>query len=89
MINWEQVLGLVAGVCTTAAVIPQIWKAWKTKEVNDVSPVMFGILMLGVGLWVVYGVVKEDLPIIATNGVSLALNSVMLYLMIRYRKKIK
>lgn len=81
----EDILGLAAGICTTIAVVPQIRKAWKTKKVQDVSPGMFGILMLGVGLWVVYGFTKNDIPIIATNGISLGLNSVMLYLMIRYR----
>lgn len=85
-LNWEEILGLVAGVCTTVAVIPQIRKAWKTKKVKDVSPGMFAILMIGVGLWVVYGITQNDLPIIAANGVSLGLNSVMMYLMIRYRK---
>lgn len=84
-LNWQDILGLVAGICTTAAVIPQIRRAWKTKKVKDVSPGMFAILMLGVGLWVVYGFTKNDIPIIATNGVSLGLNSLMLYLMIRYR----
>lgn len=84
--NWEEIIGLIAGVCTTVAVIPQIRKAWKTKKVNDVSPGMFAILMLGVGLWVVYGITQNDIPIIAANGVSLGLNSFMLYLMLRYRK---
>lgn len=87
MLNWTNILGLVAGICTTVSVLPQIRKAWKTKKVEDVSPGMFGILMLGVLLWVIYGIMKNDLPIIATNGASLALNSFMLYLMIRYRKK--
>ncbi|MGA8853798.1 MAG: SemiSWEET transporter [Christiangramia sp.] len=76
----------MAGICTTVAVIPQIKKAWKTKKVKDVSPGMFAILMLGVALWVVYGISQNDLPIIATNGVSLGLNSIMLYLMVKYRK---
>ena len=52
MLNWTNILGLVAGICTTVSVLPQIRKAWKTKEVEDVSPGMFGILMLGVFLWV-------------------------------------
>jgi MtN3 and saliva related transmembrane protein len=85
--GWEQILGLVAGICTTISVIPQIKKAWETKKVDDVSPVMFGILMIGVGLWVVYGITQNDIPIIATNGVSLGLNSVMMYLMIKYKGK--
>ncbi|WP_373055771.1 SemiSWEET family sugar transporter [Zunongwangia sp. H14] len=87
MLAWTDVLGIVAGICTTVSVIPQIKKAWKTKKVEDVSPLMFGILLLGVFLWVVYGFTQNDLPIIATNGASLALNGLMLYLMVRYRKK--
>ena len=81
------ILGIVAGICTTIAVIPQIRKAWKTKKVEDVSPGMFAVLMFGVFLWIIYGIIKNDIPIIATNGVSLGLNSVMLYLMVKFGKK--
>lgn len=84
--NAEEIIGLLAGVFTTTAVIPQIIKAWKTKKVADVSPLMFSVLIIGVGLWVVYGIIKNDLPIIATNGISLGLNLIMLYLMLRYNK---
>lgn len=87
--DWEEVLGLIAGVCTTVAVIPQIRKAWKKKQVNDVSPGMFAILMLGLGLWVLYGVIKNDIPIIATNAVAFGLNSFMFYLMIKYKNNNK
>ena len=84
--EWTVVLGLAAGVCTTVAVVPQIRKAWKTKKVEDVSPGMFTILIVGVFLWIVYGITQKDMPIIVTNGVSLALNGVMLFLMLRYGK---
>lgn len=80
-----EILGFVAGTCTTVAVIPQIIKSWRTKKVMDVSPVMFSILILGVGLWVVYGVIKEDLPIIITNGISFLLNLSMLALMLFFK----
>ena len=85
--EWTDVLGLAAGICTTLSVVPQIKKAWETKKVEDVSPGMFSILIDGVFLWVVYGITQKDMPIIATNGVSLALNGLMLFLMLRYRKK--
>lgn len=87
MFGWTDVLGLVAGICTTVAVIPQIKKAYETKHVEDVSPGMFFVLIVGVFLWVMYGITQKDFPIIATNGVSLALNGFMLYLMLRYKKK--
>ncbi|MEG9327863.1 SemiSWEET transporter [Salinimicrobium catena] len=85
MISWTEVLGLVAGACTTAAVTPQIWKAWKTKEVEDVSVGMYLVLITGLALWLVYGIIENDIPIIATNGTALLLNLFMLYLIFRYR----
>ncbi len=84
--SWTDVLGLIAGICTTVAVIPQIIKAWKSKKVKDISPRMFSILILGVFLWFIYGFIQNDMPIIITNGVSLVLNGLMLFLMIRYRE---
>ncbi|MGB7843711.1 MAG: SemiSWEET transporter [Salinimicrobium sp.] len=86
MIGWTEILGLVAGACTTAAVVPQLWKTWKTKEVDDVSPRMFLVLITGLALWLVYGIIINDTPIIATNGTALLLNSFMLFLFFRYRK---
>jgi|25_taG_2_1085351.scaffolds.fasta_scaffold01121_2 MtN3 and saliva related transmembrane protein len=87
MIGWTEILGLTAGVFTTVAVTPQIWKVWKTKEVDDVSPGMFFVLITGLALWVTYGVITKDIPIIATNGVAFMLNSFMLFLIYRYREK--
>ncbi len=87
MLSWTEILGLVAGACTTAAVVPQIWKAWKTKEVDDVSPGMFFVLITGLALWVIYGVIQKDIPIIATNGLAFMLNSFMIFLIYHYRPK--
>ena len=87
MIGWTEILGLTAGVFTTAAVTPQIWKAWKTKEVDDVSPGMYFVLVTGLALWVVYGIITNDIPVIATNGVAFCLNVFMLFLIYHYREK--
>lgn len=81
-----QILGLVAGVCTSAASLPQIITAVKTKKAADVSPFMFIVLLTGNSLWVWYGAIKSDFPIIATNIVSIILSAIMLYLKFRYRK---
>lgn len=85
----EQIIGILAGFFTTLAVLPQIIKALKTKSVDDVSPIMFLTLCIGVGLWTVYGFLKEDLPIIITNGISFILNSFMLILSITKKSKSK
>lgn len=80
-------IGIVAGICTTIAVIPQIVRTWKTKKVKDVSISMFIVLIAGVGLWTLYGILKKDWPIIITNGTSVILNLCMLYFIISYSEK--
>lgn len=84
--DYEALIGILAGIFTTIAAIPQILKAWKSKKVDDVSPLMFCVLILGVLLWTIYGVIKMDWPIIVTNGISVILNSTMLVLILIFRK---
>lgn len=83
----EKIIGILAGIFTTIAVLPQIIKAIQTKKVGDVSPFMFIILCLGVGLWTVYGIMKNDWPIIITNGISFFLNGIMLYILFTQNKQ--
>ncbi|MBF7091512.1 SemiSWEET transporter [Flavobacterium sp. ALJ2] len=81
------IIGLAAGICVTIAVIPQIIKVWKSKKVKNVSLTMFSTLTLGVFLWVVYGFLKKDYPIMITNSISLSLNIVMIYFISKYEKE--
>src|SRR4051794_23227225 len=81
------IVGIVAGVFTATSMLPQVIKTLKEKEAEDVSPVMLIVLITGITLWVFYGILRNDVPIIATNGFSLILNLFMLYLRWRYRKK--
>ena len=74
-----ETIGVLAGFFTTIGALPQIIKAFKTKSVGDVSVWMFYSLLIGVGLWTMYGIVKVDWPIIITNGISSILNSIMIY----------
>ena len=74
------VIGLAAAVCTTAANLPQLKKAWTTGQTDDISLKMLMLFACGVGLWVVYGVLQKDIIIILANGVSLALLAGLLYL---------
>ncbi|SMC87631.1 SemiSWEET family sugar transporter [Pedobacter africanus] len=82
-----QILGLVAGICTSSSVIPQLVKTIKEKKASDVSWIMFIVLILGNALWIYYGGSKSDIPIISTNIFSLLLNTAMLFCKWKYRKK--
>lgn len=81
-----KIIGLVAGIFTASSLLPQIFKTLKEKKADDVSLKMLLVLMTGICLWIVYGIKREDLPIIATNGFSLLVNITMVILRIRYKK---
>lgn len=81
------ILGLVAGICTSTSLLPQLIKIIKEKQVEDLSIGMFVTLTIGVALWIVYGVMKSDLPIIITNAFSLLLNVCILVLRFKYGRK--
>jgi MtN3 and saliva related transmembrane protein len=83
--NWTQIIGLSAGVCTSCSLLPQVVKTLKEKKADDVSLVMLFVLQAGLILWIVYGVKRNDVPIIATNCFSLLVNIIMVILGIRYK----
>lgn len=85
--NWTQVIGIAAGICTSTSLIPQVVKTIKEKKAEDVSLGMLLVLATGIILWIVYGIKKNDLPIIATNAFSLLVNITMVILGIKYKKK--
>lgn len=80
------IVGLAAGICTSTSLLPQLIKMIKNKKAEDISLFYLVILFVGLGLWVWYGVRREDLPIIATNGFSLVINSIIIVLGVRYRR---
>ena len=85
--NWTQIIGLAAGVCTACSLLPQVVKTLKEKKAEDVSLVMLFVLQAGLILWIVYGLKRSDLPITVTNCFSLLVNITMVILGIKYKKK--
>lgn len=66
-------LGYVAASCTTLAFVPQVFQVWRSRSARDVSAAMYGVFVIGVSLWLVYGLAVGALPIILANGLSLLL----------------
>jgi MtN3 and saliva related transmembrane protein len=78
-------IGLLAGLLTTASLIPQALKIWKSKSAKDISLKMFAAFSVGVGLWLLYGILQKELPIIVWNAVSLVLAGAILAMKLRFR----
>lgn len=66
-------LGFLAGACTTAAFVPQVWQVWRTRSARDLSLGMYLVLVLGVMLWLVYGLLCNDMPLVIANIITLIL----------------
>jgi MtN3 and saliva related transmembrane protein len=73
MLSLETLVGFAAAFCTTVSYIPQVKKCWETGSTGDLSLKMLLILATGIGLWVVYGILRGDTVIIIANSVSLLL----------------
>jgi MtN3 and saliva related transmembrane protein len=82
-----QVIGIVAGVFTATSMLPQLIKVIKEKKAGDISLLMLVVLLTGISLWIVYGVLKKDWPIIGTNAFSLLINIFMIIYGIKYKKR--
>jgi MtN3 and saliva related transmembrane protein len=80
-----EILGLVAGLGTSISSLPQLVKLVKEKKAENVSKSMFYVLIVGVLLWIVYGSLKSDIPIITTNILSLLINIATAILQYKYR----
>ena len=82
-------LGLTAGFFTTLGYAPQIVKGYRTGKMDDVSILMPTLLMLGLGLWLVYGLVVNDFPIIFWNAIAVVLNFLIIMMKLHYDKERK
>jgi MtN3 and saliva related transmembrane protein len=84
--NHTGIVGLAAGICTAISLLPQLIKLLKDKKAEDISLFYLVILFIGLGLWIWYGFLRKDLPILVTNGFSLVINGIVIVLGIRYKK---
>ena len=87
MNGWIDTLGLIAGLLTTTAFIPQVVKIYRTKSGKDISARMFSLFSAGIVLWLVYGIALRSLPLILSNAVTLMLSLTIIALKIRYRRR--
>ena len=81
--QFMDVLGLTAAFCTTISFLPQAIKVVKTKNTEALSLLMYSVFTVGVVLWLVYGILREDLAITLANFVTLILALVILGLKIK------
>ncbi len=86
MIDNIELIGLLAAALTTIAFIPQVFKVIKTKSSDGLSLTTYLIFIIGVGLWLIYGLIKSSISMIIGNGVTFILAFLIIYYILRNKK---
>lgn len=79
------IIGLAAAACTTLSFLPQAIQVIKTKHTKDLSLAMYLTFSIGVLLWLVYGLLIKDIPVIIANAITLIFAFTILIMKIKYR----
>lgn len=82
--NLTDIIGTAAAILTTLAFLPQAWRSWRTRDLAGISLGMYGLFTLGVFLWLLYGLLLGQWPIIVANAITLILSCSILFLKIRH-----
>lgn len=71
-------IGSAAALCSTVSFAPQAWKVVRTGETEDISAVSYAITVTAFALWVTYGLMRSDWPLVASNSICLVLAAFIL-----------
>ena len=85
--TWIKIVGLFGAFLSSITFIPQVWLAWKTKSVGDLSLGMLLIVFTSVLVWLVYGFYLQLLPVIIANSIIFLLSLLLLYFKFTFPKK--
>lgn len=83
----SDILGYAAATLTTVSFVPQAWRTFKTKDVSGISLRMYSIFTAGVAVWLAYGIVLKETPMMVANSLSLVLACAVLVMKLRYGKR--
>ena len=81
--HYSHLIGSIAALFTTVAFVPQVVQSFKTRDLSGISLPMYTIFTTGVGLWLVYGFLKQDWPLMLANSATFCLAGSVLVLKLK------
>lgn len=84
--TWIEVAGHTGAFLSSITFIPQVYKAWQSKSVGDLSLSMVVIVFSSTIVWLVYGVNLSLLPVIICNSIIAVLSLVLIYFKFTFKK---
>jgi MtN3 and saliva related transmembrane protein len=78
-LDWKELIGFIGGFLTTMGMVPQVYRLFKLKSAHEISLTFSLSLVIGIALWLVYGILNGLMSVIIWNGIALVLGSGVLY----------
>ena len=85
--HWTEIVGHTGAALSSITFIPQVYKAWQTKSVGDLSLSMMMIVFTSTIIWLVYGIALMLWPVILANGFICFLSGLLIYFKFTFQKK--
>jgi MtN3 and saliva related transmembrane protein len=85
VIDFYEVIGLVAAFITTASFLPQVFKTYKTKDTSGLSLTMYTTFFVGIVLWLIYGIHLNSLPMILANAITAVLSLFLIIMKLKHK----
>ena len=83
--DYITIIGFIAAALTTIAFMPQVMKTWKMRSARDLSLPTFVIFSTGIFLWLVYGILIGNWPIIMANSITFLLGMILLIFKLKFK----
>jgi MtN3 and saliva related transmembrane protein len=85
LMNLIIALGLIGATLTTISLLPQLIKVFRSRSTKDISAGMFTLFGAAVFVWLIYGVLIKDIPLIIANSFALVQAIIILLFKIKYK----
>jgi MtN3 and saliva related transmembrane protein len=71
-------IAYVVALCGPMSSVPQMWEIWWDRNASGVSLVTWTLFLLTSVVWLLYGVVKRDRPLIISNSLWVAAEAIIM-----------
>lgn len=69
--NLISVIGVLAAIVSTINQLPQAFKTIRSKDTHSLSLWMYIMVWVATSLWLLYGILLKDFPLILSNSISI------------------
>jgi MtN3 and saliva related transmembrane protein len=80
------IISIVAGICSSMSFLPQVIKTYKEKEAEEISMLMYTTVIIGLSLWMVTGIIYQNMAMVFFNSLAVALCVAEVGLKIKYHR---